>query len=38
MNDVIAFLRICSSDNHTRYCGYVGVKDDSKFHILHKVI
>ena len=30
MNDVIAFLRICGLNNHTWYCGYVGVKDDSK--------
>lgn len=31
MNNVIAFLRLVSFDNKNQwYCGYVGVKDDSK--------
>ena len=31
MNNVIAFLKLCTfNDKNTWYCGYVGVKDDSK--------
>lgn len=31
MNNVIAFLRLVGfDDKHQWYCGYVGVKDDSK--------